>query len=147
MLTGLIAALAAGAAANAADTPPYPKVRVQTSQGAIVLRLDADRAPVTVRNFLQYVAAGHYDGTIFHRVMDGFVVQGGGYTAALEEKPTGEPVVNESGNGLRNLRGTIAMARTEHPHSATAQFYINLQDNLALDPSERRWGYCVSASY
>jgi cyclophilin family peptidyl-prolyl cis-trans isomerase len=108
-----------------------------------VLQLDAQRAPVTVRNFLDYVGAGQYDGTIFHRVIDGFVVQGGGYTPDLKEKPTRDPVPNESGNGLSNVRGTIAMARTEDPHSATSQFYINLKDNVKLDPNPERWGYCV----
>ena len=146
VLTSLIAVLATGSAAVAAELPAYPKVRVQTTQGAFVLRLDAQRAPLTVRNFLEYVRAGHYAGTIFHRVMDGFVVQGGGYTADLTEKATREPVVNESGNGLSNVRGTIAMARTEHPHSATAQFYVNLVDNTKLDPNPQRWGYCVFGS-
>jgi cyclophilin family peptidyl-prolyl cis-trans isomerase len=143
VLTGLIAALAAGGAANAADVDSRPKVRVQTSQGAFVVQLDAERAPITVRNFLEYVESGHYEGTIFHRVIAGFVVQGGGVTPELAEKRTRDPIPNESGNGLSNTRGTIAMARTEDPHSATSQFYINLKDNLALNPSEKRWGYCV----
>lgn len=144
LLTTLIATLAAGGIASAAaQVPTHPKVKVTTSQGVFVLQLDAERAPLTVRNFLAYVAAGHYDGTIFHRVIDGFVVQGGGYTPDLAEKPTREPVVNESGNGLSNVRGTIAMARTEDPHSATSQFYINLTDNTKLDPNAQRWGYCV----
>lgn len=143
LITGLVAALAAGGATHAADLDPMPRVRVQTTQGSFVLELNAERAPLTVRNFLEYVDAHHYEGTIFHRVIDGFVIQGGGYTTKLEEKPTREPVPNESGNGLSNLRGTIAMARTEDPHSATSQFYINLKDNLALDPNDKRWGYCV----
>jgi cyclophilin family peptidyl-prolyl cis-trans isomerase len=143
LITGLVAALAAGGATHAADLDPMPRVRVQTTQGSFVVELDAERAPLTVRNFLAYVEAHHYDGTIFHRVIDGFVIQGGGYTTKLEEKPTREPVPNESGNGLSNRRGTIAMARTEDPHSATSQFYINLKDNVALDPNEKRWGYCV----
>jgi cyclophilin family peptidyl-prolyl cis-trans isomerase len=143
-LSTLIAGLAASSSiATAADMTPTPKVRVQTSQGVFVLQLDAERAPVTVRNFLEYVGAGFYDGTIFHRVIDGFVVQGGGYGPDLAEKPTRDPIPNESGNGLRNRRGTIAMARTGDPHSATSQFYINLVDNVKLDPNEQRWGYCV----
>src|SRR5262245_16409528 len=141
--TALIAALAAGTVATATAQTPYPKVRVQTSQGVFVLQLDAQRAPITVANFLEYVGAKHYDGTIFHRVIDGFVAQGGGYTADLKEKETRGPIPNESGNGLSNVRGTIAMARTENPHSATSQFYINLTDNTKLDPKPERWGYCV----
>jgi cyclophilin family peptidyl-prolyl cis-trans isomerase len=146
MLTSFVAALAAGGIANAADVAPHPKVRVQTSQGSFVLELDGERAPLTVRNFLEYVEAGHYDGTIFHRVIDGFVVQGGGYTPDLDEKRTRDPIANESGNGLSNRRGTIAMARTEDPHSATSQFYVNLKDNVRLDPNAERWGYCVFGS-
>jgi len=143
-LSTLIAGLAASSSiATAADMPPTPKVRVQTSQGVFVLQLDAERAPVTVHNFLEYVGAGFYDGTIFHRVIDGFVVQGGGYGPDFAEKPTRDPIPNESGNGLSNRRGTIAMARTGDPHSATSQFYINLVDNAKLDPNEQRWGYCV----
>jgi cyclophilin family peptidyl-prolyl cis-trans isomerase len=143
VLTGLIASLAAGGVAVAADLPPNPRVRVQTTQGAFVLRLDAERAPLTVRNFVDYVRAGHYEGTIFHRVIDGFVIQGGGYTAGLAEKPTRAAIPNEAGNGLSNVRGTIAMARTGDPHSATSQFYVNLVDNTKLDPNAQRWGYCV----
>ena len=142
-LSTLIAALAAGGVATAAAQTPYPKVRVQTSQGTFVLQLDGARAPITVHNFLEYVGAGHYEGTIFHRVIDGFVVQGGGFTPDLQEKPTRDAIPNESGNGLSNVRGTIAMARTGDPHSATSQFYINLTDNVKLDPNAERWGYCV----
>jgi len=143
-LSTLIAGLAASSSiATAADMPPTPKVRVQTSQGVFVLQLDAARAPITVHNFLEYVGAGHYEGTIFHRVIDGFVVQGGGFTPDLQEKPTRDAIPNESGNGLSNVRGTIAMARTGDPHSATSQFYINLTDNVKLDPNAERWGYCV----
>ena len=142
-ISTLIAALAAGSVATAAAQTPYPKVRVQTSQGVFVLQLDAARAPITVHNFLEYVGAGHYEGTIFHRVIDGFVVQGGGFTPDLQEKPTRDAIPNESGNGLSNVRGTIAMARTGDPHSATSQFYINLTDNVKLDPNAERWGYCV----
>ncbi|MCC5868207.1 MAG: peptidylprolyl isomerase [Gammaproteobacteria bacterium] len=128
-----------------ADTtlPNFPRVEVETSQGSFVVELDARRAPLTVRNFLGHVADGHYEGTVFHRVVQGFVIQGGGYTADFELKPTTHMVANESGNGLSNRRGTIAMARTPDPHSADAQFYVNLVDNVSLDPNPSRWGYAV----
>jgi len=119
------------------------KVRVETNLGSFVIQLHPDRAPLTVENFLSYVDEGHYEGTIFHRVVHGFVAQGGGYTEDLEEKPAERRVVNESGNGLSNLRGTVGMARTNEPHSATSQFYINLADNLDLNPRPTRWGYTV----
>ena len=119
------------------------RVRFETSRGAFTIELDAARAPLSAANFLQYVREGHYDGTIFHRVIGNFVVQGGGYLPNGTEKPTRAGVVNESGNGLSNRRGTVAMARTEDPHSATSQFYVNLTDNLALDPGPTRWGYAV----
>jgi len=119
------------------------KVRVQTNLGSFVIQLHPDRAPLTVENFLSYVKEGHYDGTIFHRVVHNFVVQGGGYTPDYVEKPAPRGVVNESGNGLSNLRGTVGMARTSDPHSAAAQFYINLNDNLDLNPRPTRWGYAV----
>lgn len=121
----------------------FPKVEFETSQGKFTLELDARRAPITVSNFLNYVRNGHYDGTVFHRVISGFMVQGGGYDAKLAERQTANPIPNESGNGLSNGRGTIAMARTGNPHSATAQFFINVADNKQLDPSSRRWGYAV----
>jgi len=108
-----------------------------------VIELDPDKAPRSVANFLRYVDAGHYDGTIFHRVIPTFMVQGGGYDAKIEKRPVNTPVQNEADNGLKNLRGTVAMARTGDPHSATSQFYINLVDNAKLDPNEQRWGYCV----
>jgi cyclophilin family peptidyl-prolyl cis-trans isomerase len=120
-----------------------PHVRMQTSMGTIVFELDTARAPLTVASFLAYVKAGHYNGTIFHRVVPGFVIQGGGYTVKNEEKPTAAPVVNESGNGLSNRHGTLALARTGDPHSGTSQFYINVADNVALDPQPSRWGYAV----
>jgi cyclophilin family peptidyl-prolyl cis-trans isomerase len=120
-----------------------PQVRVTTNVGSFVVELDDLRAPLTVANFLKYVDAGFYAGTVFHRVIPGFVAQGGGYTADYELKPTTGTVPNESGNGLSNLRGTIGMARTAEPHSGTAQFYINLADNLELDPRPTRWGYAV----
>jgi cyclophilin family peptidyl-prolyl cis-trans isomerase len=125
------------------ELPPYPRVEVTTNVGAFTLELDARRAPITVRNFIDYVESGYYEGTVFHRVINGFVAQGGGYDVEYNEKKPGEPIVNESGNGLTNRRGTIGMARTSDPHSATAQFYVNLVDNPSLDPSPTRWGYAV----
>ncbi|MGE0081484.1 MAG: peptidylprolyl isomerase [Thiohalomonadaceae bacterium] len=138
----LLGALAFGSA-MAADNP---RVRLETSLGDIVVELYPDKAPQTVENFLQYVKDGHYDGTIFHRVIEGFVIQGGGFTPDMVQKPTRGPVMNEADNGLRNTVGTIAMARTNDPHSATAQFYINVANNSALDFREktpRAWGYAV----
>lgn len=124
-----------------------PQVLLRTSQGDILLELYADRAPNTVNNFVQYVEDGYYDGTIFHRVITGFMVQGGGFTADMERKSTRNPVRNEADNGLLNERGTIAMARTNDPHSATSQFFINHQNNRSLDHrdknSSRGWGYTV----
>jgi cyclophilin family peptidyl-prolyl cis-trans isomerase len=119
-----------------------PSVEMQTSLGRMVIELDAGKAPVTVANFLKYVKEGHYDGTIFHRVIDGFMIQGGGYMPSMEEKKTGQPIRNESQNGLKNLRGTIAMARRADPDSATAQFFINHRDNAGLD-FPRNGGYAV----
>ncbi|HSG65915.1 MAG TPA: peptidylprolyl isomerase, partial [Gammaproteobacteria bacterium] len=105
--------------------------------------IDPERAPFTAQNFLNYVRQGHYEGTIFHRVIHGFVAQAGGFLPDFTEKPVGQSVVNESGNGLSNLRGTIGLARTSEPHSGTAQFYLNLADNLDLNPRPTRWGYTV----
>jgi len=122
------------------------KVRLDTSHGAIVLELDDDNAPATVANFLQYAKDGHYDDTIFHRVIDGFMIQGGGFAPGMKQKPTRGPVANEAGNGLKNRKYTVAMARTNDPHSATAQFFVNVADNDFLDykgPSPQGWGYCV----
>jgi cyclophilin family peptidyl-prolyl cis-trans isomerase len=127
----------------AASAQSQPKVRVQTSMGSFVIELDSDRAPLTVANFLQYLRAGHYQGTIFHRVIANFVAQGGGYDEKFVEKPASTSVPNESGNGLSNRRGTIGLARTGEPHSGNSQFYINLADNPALDPQASRWGYAV----
>ncbi|MBP7131559.1 MAG: peptidyl-prolyl cis-trans isomerase [Aquabacterium sp.] len=120
-------------------------VKISTNQGDIVVQLDAAKAPKTVANFLAYVKSGHYSGTIFHRVIDGFMIQGGGMTSDMREKPTNPPVVLESGNGLSHLRGTIAMARTNVPDSATAQFFINVKDNPMLNASgsTSRDGYTV----
>ncbi|MDD2408268.1 MAG: peptidylprolyl isomerase [Tepidiphilus sp.] len=122
------------------------QVKLATNRGDIVLELDAAKAPKTVENFLAYVESGHYDGTIFHRVIDGFMIQGGGLTADMKQKPTRAPIPNEADNGLKNLRGTVAMARTQDPNSATAQFFINVADNDFLDyhaPTVQGWGYCV----
>jgi peptidyl-prolyl cis-trans isomerase B (cyclophilin B) len=123
-----------------------PRVVLETSLGDITLELDRAKAPVTTENFLAYVASGHYDGTIFHRVLPDFMIQGGGFSDEMRQKPTVAPIVNEADNGLKNRRGTVAMARTGEPHSATAQFFINLKDNGFLDHSaktERGWGYTV----
>jgi peptidyl-prolyl cis-trans isomerase B (cyclophilin B) len=140
----LLPLLAGGAfTAAAADAP---RVKLQTSLGDIVLELDPARAPATVENFLAYVRDGFYDGTIFHRVIEDFMIQGGGFSADYERRETRAPIRNEADNGLQNLRGTIAMARTGDPHSATAQFFINVKDNTFLDhtaPTPRGWGYCV----
>ncbi len=121
-----------------------PQVELKTNQGTIVLELDADKAPKTTENFLQYVKDGHYNGTIFHRVIDNFMIQGGGFEAGMKEKPTRTPIQNEAKNGLKNVTGSIAMARTPNPHSASAQFFINLKDNTFLDyPGQDGWGYAV----
>ena len=119
-------------------------VKLHTNHGVITLELDAEKAPVTVANFLAYVEAGHYDNTVFHRVIDGFMVQGGGFDASMNQKATRAPIENEAKNGLKNERGTLAMARTSDPHSASAQFFINLVPNTFLDyPSRDGWGYAV----
>jgi len=123
-----------------------PKISMETSKGAVVIELYADKAPATVANFLRYTRDGKYDGTIFHRVIKGFMNQGGGFTAGFDKVDTYEPVKNEADNGLKNKRGTIAMARTGDPHSATNQFFINTVDNAFLDHSAKSlsgWGYCV----
>ena len=122
------------------------RVTLETTKGNIVLDLDDAKAPKTVANFLEYVRSGHYDGTIFHRVIPGFMAQGGGFKPDMSQKPTRAPIQNEADNGLGNARGTIAMARTSDPHSASAQFFINVADNRALDHSGKNpqgWGYAV----
>jgi len=138
MVVGMVVT---GSTARAAN----PVVVMETNMGTIVLELYEDKAPLTVKNFLQYVDDKHYDGTIFHRVIDGFMIQGGGYEPGLKERKTRPPIKNESHNGLSNLRGTIAMARTSEPDSATAQFFINVKDNTFLDRANARdkVGYCV----
>ncbi len=121
-------------------------VKLTTNHGDIVLELDAEKAPETVKNFLAYVEAGHYNNTVFHRVINGFMIQGGGFEPGMKQKPCGEPIQNEANNGLKNDAGTIAMARTNAPHSATAQFFINVADNDFLNhrsPDAQGWGYCV----
>jgi peptidyl-prolyl cis-trans isomerase A (cyclophilin A) len=142
----LTAALLLSFGAQALDIQPdtlYPKVEFDTSMGKIVVELDRTRAPITVDNFLTYVVKGSYNNTLFHRVIADFVVQGGGITPKLVEIPVADFIVNESGNGLSNALGTIAMARDNEPHSANSQFYFNVADNKKLDPSKRRWGYAV----
>ena len=140
----LLATLMAETPAAKSDAPP--KVKLETTKGAIVLELDAAKAPKSVENFLQYVRDGYFDGTIFHRVIPGFMAQGGGFDADLMKKETRAPIENEANNGLKNARGTVAMARTNDPHSATAQFFVNLVDNTFLNhtaKSPQGWGYAV----
>ncbi|MBF0160277.1 MAG: peptidyl-prolyl cis-trans isomerase [Magnetococcales bacterium] len=153
LLFGLVLALCTGFFIGQASAVPdqitsskkgtKPMVLLSTSLGDIKIALDADAAPVTVANFLSYINDGFYNGTVFHRVIRGFMVQGGGMDANLVSKPTRAPIKNEADNGLRNVRGTIAMARTQVVNSATAQFFINLVDNAFLDNSSRDFGYAV----
>ncbi|WP_341675173.1 peptidylprolyl isomerase [Niveibacterium sp. SC-1] len=151
-LTATAAGSATGSAGSAASAGGSaggavggnPRVKFETSMGDIVLELYPAQAPKTVANFLAYVDAGFYDNTIFHRIIKGFVVQGGGFDGAMKEKTTRAPVENEAKNGLKNAAGTISMARTSDPHSATSQFFLNLRDNTSLDyPSFDNWGYAV----
>jgi len=121
-------------------------VKLHTNHGTITIELDTDKAPESAQNFIAYVEAGHYDNTLFHRVIDGFMIQGGGFEPGMKQKQTKAPVKNEADNGLKNERGTVAMARTQDPHSATAQFFINVADNDFLNyraPTAQGWGYCV----
>ena len=151
LVSSIFLALFSIVSCSAAPTPPPdgsmgPIVRLETNQGVIRVQLYPDAAPVTVKNFLAYVEAGQYDGTIFHRVIKNFMIQGGGFNADMVEKPTQPPIVNEAGNGLKNDRGTIAMARTAIVNSATAQFYINLKSNDFLnhrDDTQGGFGYAV----
>ena len=121
----------------------YPQVEIVTTSGTFTIELDRNRAPISVENFLNYVQEGFYKNTIFHRVIEGFVIQSGGYTTEFEMKETKPEIVNESGNGLSNRRMTLGMARSNEPHSASSQFYINLADNFSLNPMPTRWGYTV----
>lgn len=121
----------------------FPEVLIKTSRGDILVELDRNRAPITVNNFLQYVKSNAYKGTIFHRVEKDFVIQGGGYKSDIKEITQCDKIYNESGNGLKNTTGTIAMARYDDPHSATSQFYFNLTDTPSLDPNSKNWGYTV----
>jgi len=144
LLVGCAIALCAGQAFAAAT--PAPRVMIETSMGNITLELYPEKAPKTVANFLKYVEDKHYNGTIFHRVISEFMIQGGGMTPDMDQKPTNAPIKNEANNGLKNVRGSIAMARTGEPHSATAQFFINTVDNAFLDfqsETQRGWGYAV----
>ena len=137
----ILSAAAASSAAVAAD----PQVDLKTNHGTIRLELYPGKAPKTVENFLQYVKDGHYDGTVFHRVIDGFMIQGGGFDKAMSQKPTRKPIENEAKNGLKNDLGTVAMARTSAPHSASAQFFINVKNNDFLNSAQSQdgWGYAV----
>ena len=140
--TALCAGLALSGLVLAAA--PAPQVSLKTSMGEIVLELDQEKAPKSVENFLQYVKSGFYKGTIFHRVIDGFMIQGGGFDTKMVQKPTNPPIQNEAKNGLKNVPYSIAMARTGDPHSATAQFFINVNNNTSLNsPSRDGWGYAV----
>lgn len=142
-LLALLIMTATLAAVAANPVPSVAHVRLETTEGDIVLELDGRRAPLTVANFLKLVESGYYDGTIFHRVVPDFVLQGGGYDRDFVLRESGEAVPNESGNGLRNLRGTVSLARLSDPHTGVAQFFINLADNRTLDPQPDRWGYAV----
>ena len=143
-LAAIFSVVTPAAAQEAANAASAPKVKLSTSLGDIVVQLDAAKAPKTVENFLQYVKDKHYDGTIFHRVIDGFMVQGGGFTADMAQKPVRAPIALEAANGLKNDKYTIAMARTNVPDSATAQFFINVKDNAMLNaPQPDGHGYAV----
>jgi cyclophilin family peptidyl-prolyl cis-trans isomerase len=131
------------AASPAPAAAGSPQLQVVTSMGNFTIELNAERAPLTVAHFLKYVDQGHYTGTVFHRVVANFVIQGGGFDADNKLKPAPTKVVNESGNGLTNQRATVGMARSSDPHGSDAQFYVNLYDNEALDPNKTRWGYAV----
>ncbi len=143
---GLSVILILATGATALSERSHPLIKLETSMGEIVLELDEDKAPKTVASFLSYVADGHYDGTVFHRVIDGFMIQGGGFTADMEQKSAQSPIENEADNGLKNESYSVAMARTQDPHSATAQFFINVKNNDFLNhtsKTEKGWGYAV----
>jgi cyclophilin family peptidyl-prolyl cis-trans isomerase len=140
----LLILLTLSTAAQAQDrVPAHPHIQFETTEGKIVLELDGRRAPVTVGNFLELIDSGYFDGTVFHRVIADFMIQGGGFSQDLKDKEPEGHIFNESGNGMTNMRGTIAMARTSDPHSAKAQFFINVKDNDSLSPQADRWGYAV----
>jgi len=144
-MKSILAAIAAFAVFGSAYAQ-NPQVQIKTSRGVIVAELYADKAPKTVENFLRYAKDGFYNGTVFHRVIDGFMIQGGGFDRDMRQKPARDPIQNEAGNRLKNLNGTLAMARTPNPHSATAQFFINVKDNDFLDfrePTPQGFGYAV----
>ena len=144
MMIFLTSSLSFATETKMSDT--QPKVKLQTSLGVVIIQLNAEKAPISTKNFLTYVKEGFYDGTIFHRVIPGFMAQGGGFTTDFEQKSVHDPIKNEADNGLKNSRGTLAMARTSVPDSATAQFFINYKDNSSLDhtsPTPNGWGYAV----
>jgi peptidyl-prolyl cis-trans isomerase A (cyclophilin A) len=143
LLTAALIAAQAAASPSPSPSPAGPVATVETSMGRIRIALDQERAPISVANFAKYARSGHYAGTVFHRVMPGFMIQGGGMTAELQEKPTMPPIRNEARNGVRNTRGSIAMARTNDPNSATSQFFINVKDNPSLDFGIQGAGYAV----
>ena len=149
LLLGLLLCFNAQAATDSKPSAQKGKsnmVKLHTNHGVITLELNAEKAPVTVKNFLDYVNSGFYNGTIFHRVIDGFMIQGGGFEPGLKQKPTKAPIKNEAANGLQNANYTVAMARTPDPHSASAQFFINVKDNSFLNhiaPNDQDYGYCV----
>jgi cyclophilin family peptidyl-prolyl cis-trans isomerase len=143
ILLTLVLALASVTALAADKVPAHPHILVETTMGDFKLELEGKLAPITVGHFLERVDSGFYDGLIFHRVIPGFMAQAGGYTPGLELREDDTTIPNESGNGMSNVRGTIAMARTNDPHSANTQFFINVADNVRLDPADNRWGYAV----
>lgn len=147
MLLALILGLFASVAVAADAVPPHPYIKIETTEGDIILELDGKQAPITVGHFLELVDSGFYDGLVFHRVIPGFMIQGGGYTPGMKNKESDGSIPNESGNGMTNQRGTIAMARTGDPHSANSQFFINVANNERLDPNKNStggsWGYAV----
>jgi cyclophilin family peptidyl-prolyl cis-trans isomerase len=147
LLLPMAASVAQTESSTEADTTEYPQVILHTNHGVITAELFSDKAPLSVENFIEYARAGYYDGTLFHRVIPNFMIQGGGFDTDFQQKPTREPIQNEADNGLENLRGTLAMARTNDPHSATSQFFINVTDNSFLNhrgaQSGRTWGYAV----
>ena len=142
-MLGLALGLSAGAGAQTASSSLQPRVRIETTAGAFVIEVDTARSPLTAENFLRYVRSGFYEGLLMHRVIANFVVQGGGYTPDYQPRETAAAIVNESGNGLSNARGSVGMARGDTPHSATSQFYVNVKDNPGLNPLPSRWGYAV----